>query len=186
MTDRNLIAGLQALLLLQGEASLKDPPDGGKVRLPDAQSKPWESLGISRATWYRQRKPAGELQLWKQGSWRQKRRAKNDHQSVRSVQRRFLVFKYGIPELEQLARWNFLPPATLEQVAKWEHEDQRRFVDRLLSLAAALPGARTPNPENKNHVCQIVYDIDPRDLKRAARRAFDSTLMEMVMREAAP
>jgi hypothetical protein len=59
---------------------LKDPPNGGKMRLPDDQAQPWEALGISRATWYRQGKPTekpGALGEWFRGGelkyWRSKR-----------------------------------------------------------------------------------------------------------------
>jgi hypothetical protein len=31
-------------------SNLKNPPDGGKLR-------PWEAVGMSRATWYRKGKP---------------------------------------------------------------------------------------------------------------------------------
>lgn len=54
--------------------SLKNPPDGGEVR------RPWEAIGMSRATWYRKGKPTekpGTLGEWFKREelkhWRSKR-----------------------------------------------------------------------------------------------------------------
>jgi len=54
--------------------SLKTPPDGGKVR------RPWDALGMSRATWYRHGKPteklgalAEEIRRLERQHWRSKR-----------------------------------------------------------------------------------------------------------------
>ena len=91
------------------------------MRLTYAQSKPWEALGISRATWYRLGKPGrGDL------SWnyhRQKSRTRTYQCSIRSVQRQDFVRRYGVEELASLARHQTLSFGMLEDIAKWEHED---------------------------------------------------------------
>jgi hypothetical protein len=123
------------------DGSLENPPDGGKVRLPDAQAKPWEALGISRATWYRQGKPANVDRLASnEFHVRQKSWMGSYWCSARTIQRMFFVRRrYGIECMWQLAYQECLPLGMLEEIAKWEHEDQRRFIARLLELAPGLP-----------------------------------------------
>lgn len=160
--------------------SLKNTPDGGKLRLPDAQSKPWQALGISRATWYRQGKPRGHNQLY---YWRQKNRAESSDSSVRSIQRLAFARRYGIPEIERLAIQKHLSPAMLEEIAKWEHEYQRRFTDRLFALAADLPKQFEPDDYFRSNFSAfevVVLPVKESKLRRAARSAFDATIREMV------
>ena len=186
MSNHDPAAELTAKLiaLLHGEDSLTNPPDGGKVRQPDSQTKPWKALGISRATWYRQRKPGCRSMLSSADYWRQKNRAKNENYSIRSVQRFYFASRYGISEVENIARHFALPAAILEEVAKWEHEDQRRFIALLIS---ELPLLETDDPIKDFRGVVIRIQIrNPVALKRAGKRAFDRTLAEMISREAAP
>ena len=162
--------------------SLKSPPDGGKVRLPDAQSKPWQAFGISRATWYRQGKPQCESQFSGKYYRRQKSQAESLDCSERTVQRLAFARRYGIPEIDSLAiQMDLLPPAMLEEIAKWEHEDQRRFTDRLATLAADLPKAFELTVYRDWSPFELaVWPVKNVELRRAARRAFDATLREII------
>jgi hypothetical protein len=97
MTDNpDTCDALQNLLL---GSSLNSPPSGGKMRLPEVQSKPWEALGISRATWYRKKKPALLNPLESQAA-----QAKWFDQTLRTWQRYLFAERYGTPELWILAR----------------------------------------------------------------------------------
>jgi hypothetical protein len=162
--------------------SLKNPPDGGEVRLPDAQSKPWQAFGISRATWYRQGKPQCESEFSGKYYRRQKGRAKFENCSVRSIQRLTFARRYGIPEIDSLAIQQCLPPAMLEEIAKWEHDDQRRFTDRLFALAADLPKEFEPGRNFRRTFSPFelaVLPVKEFELRRAARSVFDATIREI-------
>jgi hypothetical protein len=78
------------MVLIHGPDCLENAPDGEKMRLPDAQTKPWETLGISRATWYRQGKPQFEYQLFSKSGLRDKNAAKSWSCSTRSFQRQIV------------------------------------------------------------------------------------------------
>jgi hypothetical protein len=127
-----------------GPGCLENAPDGGEVRLPDAQTKPWGKLGISRATWYRQRKPENEALLDHNRS-RQKYWARYYDCNIRTIQRQAFVRRYGIHELWELAYHERLPCGMLEEIAKWfSHEEQRRFVDRLVELTRSPRATAAP------------------------------------------
>ena len=164
------------------DGSLENPPDGGKVRLPDAQAKPWEALGISRATWYRQGKPAdvdrlaSNKYLGRQKSW-----MGNYDCSVRTIQRMFFVRRYGIECMWQLAYQECLPLGMLEEIAKWEHEDQHRFIARLLELALGLPWDKQASMSSVEYIKEfgpvfgVLAPIDRGQLKRVARQLHRET-----------
>jgi hypothetical protein len=156
--------------------SLKSPPSGGEMRLPDAQTEPWKELGISRATWYRQNKPQCMTMLASASYQRQKVRARSYDKDVRSVQRLDFAYRYGIEELRTLVTQNLLPPGMLEGIAKWEPEDQQRFIDRLIDLGSTLPQVswrfddaewpiKTYGPTGG------LLRVEPAALRRAARQA---------------
>jgi hypothetical protein len=187
MIDRKEESPAAELIKLLHGDSLINPPDGGKVRQPDSQTKPWVAFGISRATWYRQGKPKCPSEFEGNYYWRQKNRARSANRSVRSVQRLAFARRYGIPEIDSLAIHQKLPAAMLEEVAKWEHEDQRRFADRLLALSADLPKLFEPDDNfrrNFNPFQVAILPVEPSELKRVAKRAFDSTLAEVIGSEA--
>jgi hypothetical protein len=164
---------------LHGPGCLENTPDGEEMRLPDAQTKPWEKLGISRATWYRQHKPKWEGQLASHSWSRQKQRALGYFCSTRTVQRQDFVRRYGIRELYNLASQSTLhrclPLGMLEEIAKWWHEDQRRFIDRLVELARPLPTDGSDLKESIEYfgpVLGILLRVDDRTaLKHVARQA---------------
>jgi hypothetical protein len=173
----------QLIRMLNGD-SLTNPPDGGEVRQPD--TKPWVVLGISRATWYRQGKPKQESQTHKGSYYRQKSLARSyDDCSVRSIQRQSFVRRYGIPEIGELAWQKILPFGMLENIAKLEHDDQRRFVAQLRELAIALPPQRywkgTAEAARKSFgpVMGPIFRADPLELKRAAQLVYSSILTEL-------
>ena len=173
----------QLIRMFHGD-SLTNPPDGGKLRQPDA--KPWEALGISRTTWYRQGKPTQECNTHKGSYYRQKSLARSyDDCSVRSIQRQSFVRRYGIPEVGDLAWHNTLPFGMLENIAKLEHDEQRRFVAQLLELAIPLPPQRywkgTAEEACKRFgpVMGPMFRADPSELKRAARRVYESILIDL-------
>jgi hypothetical protein len=157
--------------------SLNNPTGGGKMRLPDAQTKPWKELGISRATWYRQNKPenvhrlASNKYLVRQKSWMSSYRC-----SARTIQRMFFVRRYGIECMWEMAYQERLPLGMLEDIAKWEHEDQQHFIDRLVELARTLPiDSRWESDEawsikHFGPVMGLLFPVDPKALKRAARQ----------------
>ena len=62
---------------------LNSPPHGGIVR----QNKPWEAIGISRATWYRRGKPTEKPPRRGQGPFSQRKMAAGNRVSLRTQQR---------------------------------------------------------------------------------------------------
>jgi hypothetical protein len=162
---------------IHGPGCLNNAPDGEEMRLPDARTKPWEKLGISRATWYRQGKPKMKYQLFSERGFRDKNAAKSWSCSVRSYQRQIFVSRYGIHELYALAYHGCLPRGMLEEIAKWEHADQRRFVDQLAELARPLPADSRCKEDQAYYlkefgpVMGILLRVNPRALKRVAQRA---------------
>jgi hypothetical protein len=165
-------------LMAASPGSLENAPDGEKVRLPDAQTKPWEKLGISRATWYRQGKPKWEDQFAHDTS-RQKYWARFRNLNIRTIQRWAFVRRYGIDELWQLAYHEQLPCGMLEEIAKWfSHEEQRRFVDRLVELAPSLPTISNFRDDDDKArwfeqfgpVMGVLLHANERELKHVARQ----------------
>jgi hypothetical protein len=119
--------------------SLKKPPNGGKVR------QPWEWHGISRATYYRWRirwrnqLTSKDPKDWDTFVFLAKRTqasvADIGDISIRTLQRLHFIQRYGIPEiLELFIGSHCLQRGMLDEIARWEHEDQRRFVSRLIEL----------------------------------------------------
>jgi hypothetical protein len=159
--------------------SLTNPPDGGELRQPDRQAKPWLALGISRATWYRQGKPRYDNS--NAHYWRQRNQAETHQRSIRTVQRYTFARRYGIPEINSLAVHHCLPAAILEEIAKCQHDTQRRFADRLLALAKELPRRYEPSGDWGPFELAVL-PADPLALKWAARRAFDATSLKFCVR----
>src|SRR6516162_3535779 len=111
------------------DCTLKNPPDGGKVR-------PWEAMGMSRATWYRRGKPTHDFREFMS----QRGYAERNCSSTRSAQRVAFAKRYGIPELAKFElEKHFLRPAQLEPVAKWPHEWQADFVKAMVALMDQCP-----------------------------------------------
>lgn len=152
------------------EENLKNPPIGDNVRQP----KPWEALGMSRATWFRHGKPT-----YNDRKITQKNRAEwGWGVSTRTVQREDFVKRYGIPELEWLILNDyFLAPGMVEEIAKWEHEDQRTFLKKLTEALEAAPKVRTTEPRPKwlrerPKIGALCHEVSKADLRRAAKRIF--------------
>jgi hypothetical protein len=87
------------------------------------------------------------------------------------------IWRYGINELWQLAYQGQLPRGMVEEIAKWfTHEEQRRFVDRLVELAPTLPIAnnlKTDEAYDREHfgpVMGVLLRVDLHALKRVARQ----------------
>jgi hypothetical protein len=175
-TTRNPAAEL--VRAIHGDC-LANPPSGEKLRQADSQAKPWLGFGISRATWYRIGKPTCESEFSGCYYRRQRNRADAEECSVRSIQRREFARRYGISEICSLATHHCLPPAMLEEVAKWEHDNQRRFADRLRALAADLPKRYEPNDHMRRTFSSfeiVVFPASRLALRRAARRALKECL----------
>jgi len=157
---------------LHGDDYLKDPPDGGKVRQKD---QPWKALGISRATWYRQNKPTCGSELDARYYYRQKNRAQADDRSIRTIQRRAFVERWGIPELSQLAVQDCLPPAMLEEiVAWWGFPEQQAFFNRLVELSVDAKKEFKPNDrflKMFGSAMSEVLSTEESHLRRLARQA---------------
>jgi hypothetical protein len=183
-----------------------NPPDGGNLRQTVSQTKPWEALGISRATWYRQGKPTCESELSGSYYHRQKNQASSENCSLRTVQRTSFVARYGIPDLGMLANHRVFPAAMLEEVAKWDHNAQRCFLNRVLELAAPDPvvpdhwkdalndcpiatrlvchlasGSRDQDPGSRDS--RDIYDRAKRDMRRLGKQAFDEVYAAIVRGE---
>lgn len=166
------------------DACLKNPPNGGNVRQKD---KPWVALGISRATYYRRGKPKSVPGIrWKQAD----RAALGGHLSVRTIQRADFVRRYGIAELYYLAHLYGSKAAPsmgmLEEVAKWSHGRQHRFMENLLAASGTpLPSTFSwldeRDREKAPHAPMAFAVIHfGKDIRRAARTAFWATVREMV------
>jgi hypothetical protein len=104
--------------------SLKSPPSGGKMRLPDAQSKPWEALGISRATWYRRDKPTEQPIRRGRGPFSQRKMAAGNHVSLRTQQRLDRILEFD-SDLWFLTVKGHIKPAQAERIisdpVKYQH-----------------------------------------------------------------
>ena len=100
--------------VFNGPGCLENTPDGEEMRLPDAQTKPWLALGISRATWYRQGKPDSKGLLEHNRS-RQNYWARFRECSTRTIQRWAFIRRYGIDELWRLAYHERLPCGMLHE-----------------------------------------------------------------------
>jgi len=151
--------------------SLKDAPNGGKVRQKD---KPWITLGISRASWYRQGKPEEEWQLSGRKYNRQKNRASVDCCSIRTVQRESFIRRYGIPELDDLVlAHHFLTAGMVAEVARWERSEQWWFINRLLELIRESGQQRQHDASYEHHsiVFLTIYSVDRAVLRRLAKQA---------------
>jgi len=160
--------------VFNGPGCLENTPDGEEMRLPDAQTKPWLALGISRATWYRQGKPDSKGLLEHNRS-RQNYWARFRECSTRTIQRWAFIRRYGIDELWRLAYHERLPCGMLEEIAKeLSHEEQSRLINRLVELARPLPACKGWHSDLKDAIEQfgpvmgILFRADDREFK--ARR----------------
>jgi hypothetical protein len=95
--------------------SLTNPPSGGEMRLPDAQSKPWEALGISRATWYRRGKPTEKPIRRGHGPFSQRKNAASIHVSLRTMQRIDRIMEFDF-DLWRLTVEGHIKPAQAERI----------------------------------------------------------------------
>jgi hypothetical protein len=172
-----------------GADSLTNPPIGGNVR---QDQKPWERLKISRATWYRLKKPETELDFRARSlkGWRRGQEQRARHCSVRTVQRRDFVWRYGIDALHILGELKLLPPALLEDVARLEHEEQQQFVARLIELAPSLPLEKGFQEQDRNCFVErhgtegALFSLDKKALKKAARYVYDMVIIPRLLAEA--
>ena len=192
----------ELIAALHGPECLSNRPNGGKMRQPHSVSRPWEALGISRATWYRQGKPDMACNL--ASRYPQKSRADGlEDCSVRTIKRIDFAWRYGVPDVGYLAFQRVLPAGMLEKVAKWMLDEQRLFLDKLLELTGAGPvtdeywneqseakaypiairlmchmhGNRIyKSSEAERKVERERYRVAKLEMARAGKRAFDLTL----------
>jgi hypothetical protein len=169
-------------------SSLNNPPNGGEVRQPDAKAKPWQALGISRATYYRKGKPEKMPSI----RWKQADRARvGGGLSIRTIQRADFVRRYGIGDLYYLAHLYGSKGAPsmgmLEEVAKWSHERQRRFMELLLVEAGVpMPSSFSWLDESDREKAEhapmafALILLGKYHVRRAAGAAFWATVREMV------
>jgi hypothetical protein len=132
--------------------SLKSPPSGGKMKLPDAQSKPWEALGISRATWYRRDKPTEKPAAL--GEWL-RRKELNHWKSKRTVERVHRIMEFD-RDLALLVLDGHIKPAQAERIicdpVKYQHFlqwftdqlDLTEYVLWIVRKATGRPGRLSP------------------------------------------
>jgi hypothetical protein len=70
-----------------------------------------------------------------------------------------------------------LPPAMLEEISKFEHADQQRFVDQFHNAASLLPRIH-PCKGSIDRILHL-YLVDKTALKRIARDIRDRILAEL-------
>jgi hypothetical protein len=90
--------------------------------------KPWEAIGMSRATWYRHGKPEKKPYRMTQAQI-----AKLQGVSLRSLQRAARVLRVA-PELESLISGG-LSLHLAEQAAKMTPDERKRFLDLVLKAS---------------------------------------------------
>jgi hypothetical protein len=113
---------------------------------------------------------------------------------VRTVQRSAFIKRYGIPDLYYLAHLYGCNAAVsmgmLEEVAKWSHPLQHRFMENLIA-AAGVPPLDTfsyldeRDREKAEHTPMAIALVQfGKGVRRAARAAFHATLIEMIQADA--
>jgi hypothetical protein len=152
--------------------SLNNPPIGATVR----QDKPWESLGISRATYYRngKQKPRKREPLKKLAADIAK--ITQGRYSLRSLQRDRFVQRYGIPELSKLISGDLLlSNGMVENVAKWPHAEQQCFVEMLSGWLQRSPKMNTIDPktaESLGSIQTLLFEVGRDEARKQARAIY--------------
>jgi hypothetical protein len=166
---------LQAGIEMSEGESLRNPPIDGNMR----QQKPWEALGMSRATYYRHGKPAADNRDF----FCQAARARMVSASTRTIQREDFIKRYGIPELGKLVlQDHFLTAGMISEVAKWHPEDQRTFFDSFMLLVADAPKIKPPDREfsARQPITAALIEVGKPMLRRLAKQLFAVCKADMV------
>jgi hypothetical protein len=153
--------------------SLENPPIGDIVR-----QKPRETIGMSRASWYRHGKPEIKPQ---RGTLRAHvdfmNQVPGTNMTLRMAERERFIKRYGIPELNALVNCNFLLSNSMaEAIAKWPHERERDFVQHLMKNLESSPTLERVHPslaKKCGPVTARAFEVGRAELRKKAASIFN-------------